>query len=225
MALEVLYDGRPVPLEIRGGQALVREPQEGQKVTLVLRKTDATPDRYGVVLMVNGENTLYRERQSPPNCQKWILSPQDPAITVHGFQGDEGKAETFRVLSRAESAKDAMDYGSDVGTISLVVFREASGGGEPLALDEEAEDLAAVERAAFPAKPPENLSALRHQLHQGSINRGLIVQGRADRRGDPPGRVSAGSDARHVGHDHLLSSVRFRVPSGPRRGPGPGRPG
>ena len=37
-----------------------------------------------------------------------------------------------------------MDYGSDVGTISLVVFREASGGGEPLALEEEAEDLAAV---------------------------------------------------------------------------------
>ncbi len=199
VALEVLYDGRPVPLEIRGGQALVREPQEGQKVTLVLRKTDATPDRYGVVLMVNGENTLYRERQSPPNCQKWILSPQDPAITVHGFQGDEGKAETFRVLSRAESAKDAMDYGSDVGTISLVVFREASGGGEPLALDEEAEDLAAVSRAAFPAKPPENLSALRHQLHQGSINRGLIVQGqqigvairRVEFRPDPTPVMSA----------------------------------
>ena len=180
-------------------KALVREPQEGQKVTLVLRKIDATPDRYGVVLMVNGENTLYRERQSPPNCQKWILSPQDPAITVHGYQGDEGKAETFRVLSRAESAKDAMDYGSDVGTISLVVFREASGGGEPLALDEEAEDLAAVSRAAFPAKPPENLSALRHQLHQGSINRGLIVQGqqigaairRVEFRPDPTPVMSA----------------------------------
>jgi hypothetical protein len=177
VTLEVFYDGQRVPLELRRGQAWVREPQAGQTVAFMLRRVGRTPDRYGVVLLVNGENTLYRERMDPRHCQKWVLGPEDQATSVTGFQVGEGKAETFRVLSRAESARDVMDYGSDVGTISLVVFREASGGGEPLALEEEAEDLAAVSRAAFPAKPPENLSALRHQLHQGSINRGLIVQG------------------------------------------------
>ena len=179
VALEVLYDGRRVPLETRGGQTLVREPREGEKVTLVLRKTESTPDRYGVVLLVNGESTLYRERLSPLNCQKWILSPQDRVITVQGFQTGEGQAEAFRVLSQSESAKNVMNYGSDVGTISLIVFREAKGGGEAIALEEEAEDVAAVSRGAFPAKPPLNLAALRFQLRQGAgePSRGLIVQG------------------------------------------------
>jgi hypothetical protein len=199
VTLEIYYDGRRVPLEIQGGQARVREPREGQKVTFVLRKTDATPDRYGVVLMVNGENTLYRERLAPLHCQKWVLGPEQRAIPIAGFQVGEGRAEAFRVLSRAESARSLMDYGSDVGTISLVVFREASGRGAPLTLDEEAEDLEAVERAALPAKPPENLSALRLQLHQGSLNRGLIVEGpqigaairRVEFRPDPTPMMSA----------------------------------
>jgi hypothetical protein len=199
VALEVLYDGQRVPLEIQDDQARVREPRAGQTVAFVLRKVDTTPDRYGVVLSVNGENTLYRERIAPLHCRKWVLGPEAPVITIQGFQVGEGRAEAFRVLSRAESARNAMDYGSDVGTISLVVFREASGKSEPLALAEEAEDLAAMERAAWPAKPPENLSALRLQLHQGSLNRGLIVEGpqigaairRVEFRPDPTPVMSA----------------------------------
>src|SRR5262249_13833707 len=61
--LELLYNGQKVPLEIRGGQAQIPEPQEGQKVTFVLRRKADDKETYGVVLKVNGENTLYRQRK------------------------------------------------------------------------------------------------------------------------------------------------------------------
>jgi len=65
-----------------------------------------------------------------------------------------------------------MNYGADVGTISMVVFREAHGVKKPLALDDEAEDLAALVGGRFPRKPPENLAALKFQLRSGGANAG-----------------------------------------------------
>ena len=125
VALEVYYDKRRVPLQLRAGKTLIPEPDEGQTVLLVLRKLDTTSKRYGVVLSVNGENTLYKGRNSPLLSWKWLLSSETPVVTVRGYQTDENTAEAFRVLSPAESRANVMNYGPDVGTISLVVFREA----------------------------------------------------------------------------------------------------
>ena len=199
MALEVLYDGQRVPLEIRDGKAAVREPQEGQKVTLVLRKIDATPDRYGVVLMVNGENTLYRERQSPLELPEVDLEPAGPGDhgpRVPGRRGD-GRGVPGAVAGRVGEGRDGLRLrrGDDQpGGLPRGERRGRApgagrGGGGP----------GGGVAAAFPAKPPENLSALRHQLHQGSINRGLIVQGqqigaairRVEFRPDPTPVMSA----------------------------------
>ena len=72
--IEIYYDKERVPLETRGGDVMIREPHEGQNVTFVLRKIDDTPAQYGVVLMVNGRNTLYKERANPRNARKWLLS-------------------------------------------------------------------------------------------------------------------------------------------------------
>jgi hypothetical protein len=63
------------------------------------------------------------------------------------------------VLSRAESKKDEIYYGADVGTIALVVFREKRGGDDKL-LSEDEEDRAAVYRGALPTARPPNLGAL-----------------------------------------------------------------
>ena len=63
----------------------------------------------------------------------------------------------------------------------MVVFREARGTKTRLALDDEAEDLAAFTGGTYPRKPPENLAALKFQLRSGAANastRGLIVQGK-----------------------------------------------
>jgi hypothetical protein len=174
--LEIRYNGQKVPLEIREGNALIPEPQR-QKVTFVLKRKGNSKERYGIVLKVNGQNTLYRQRLKDVQCRKWILDPGDEPITIRGFQREGGQAEEFKVLSPAESKAKEIDYGADVGTIALVVFREKQGKDRPLAVvSEEDEDLAALTRAVFPAEKPRNLAALKAQL-RADATRGLIEGG------------------------------------------------
>jgi hypothetical protein len=179
--LEVRYDGRKVPLEIVGGKARIPEPQEGQEVTLVLSRRIDNKERYAVVLKVNGENTLYKQRLRDVDCRKWVLDPGDGPITIRGFQKDGQTAEKFRVLSREESKAREVYYGADVGTISISVFREKKGKDKPvpvLTLKEadEAEDLAALTRGVFPEETSQNLAALQVQL-RSQETRGLIGEG------------------------------------------------
>jgi hypothetical protein len=186
--LEIYYDDARVPLEVRGGEAQVPEPREGQKVTFVLRRTAAASGRIGVVLKVNGENTLFKERQPDVACRKWILGPGDPPITVRGYQLTGKTAEAFRILSGAESKQKEIDYGGDVGTIMLSVFREKQAARHPpdLPPDDNAEDLAALTRGVFPGEKPKNLAALKEQL-RADASRGLIGQGQ-----------QVGADIQHV---------------------------
>jgi hypothetical protein len=55
--------------------------------------------RLGVVLLVNGENTLYRERVTPLACRKWIFDPDQKPFDLRGFkETKDGKGEEFKVL-------------------------------------------------------------------------------------------------------------------------------
>jgi hypothetical protein len=180
VALEIRYDGKPVPLEIRNGQAEVREPIADQKVTFVLRKVDKTPDKYGMVLLVNGVNTLYKEQTAPLHAGKWVLGPDQREALISGYQTGANSAEEFRVLSSAESTTNAVHYGPAVGTITLVVFREKKAAAAPPPLDDEGEDLAALSRGVLPPEPPKTLAALKFRLREGAglgTSRGLIVEG------------------------------------------------
>lgn len=186
--LEIRYDDRPVPLDFRDGKAFVAEPEEGQVVTLVLKRKATDKLRYGIVLKVNGENTLYRERRRDSDCSRWILEPASPPIVVRGYQVDDATAQQFRVASQAESKANEMNYGADVGMIQMTVFRELPSDAPPPKPtlvpndlpEEEAEDLVALSRGVFPAETPKNLAALKHQLREGGRGgetRGLILQG------------------------------------------------
>lgn len=178
VALEIRYDNIPVPVEIRGGQAFVREPREGQQVSFLLKRKPPDRTRYALVLKVNGMNTLYKERLPELECTKWVLEPNLNEIKVVGFQLTDKQVERFKVLSRAASKQREMDYGADVGTISLVVFREGSLSPprpDDL-LDDAADDLAVLSRERFPRGTPSNLSALQNQL-RGDAVRGLIAEG------------------------------------------------
>jgi hypothetical protein len=182
VALEVRYDNQPVPLEFRAGKAEVREPGEDQKVSFVIRKRDRTPDRYGVVLLVNDVNTLDKEQVAPLHARKWILGPDHRESVILGYQTGERTAEAFRVLSSEESRTNAVHYGPAAGTITLVVYRErkARDAAPPLDLDDEGEDLAALSRGVLPPERPQTLEALRFRLREGAgldDSRGLIVQG------------------------------------------------
>jgi len=175
VTLDILYDGKRIPVSFRDGQALAPEPQEGQKVEFVLRRLAADVERFGVVLFVNGENTLYKQRLPAAQCSKWVLSADSEPLRLKGFKTGVDKGEAFRVLSREESKKDEIYYGADVGTIALVVFREKRGGDDKL-LSEDEQDLAAIYRGAVPAERPKNLGALKQQLH-ADASRGLIGSG------------------------------------------------
>jgi hypothetical protein len=182
IALEVRYDGQPTALQINNGKGFVSEPQEGQKVTFVLaRKGDSTV-KLGVVLKVNGENTLGKQRLSDAQCRKWILDPGAGPVTIEGFQVDGDTAKEFRVLSRAQSREREFYYGPDVGTVTVTVFREdkqkKSQPSKEL-LSDEAEDLAALNRGVYPSDPAGSLAALKSQLRLGSKTRGLIEDGKA----------------------------------------------
>lgn len=181
--LEIFYDGHPVAVKMRDGQAFVTEPEEGQKVEMALVRNNSAKGRLGIVLKVNGENTLYRQVVRDIDCTKWILSPDYRRTVVKGYQMQNNKAEKFKVLSEAESAKRAMDYGRQVGQIQLTVFQELTGTKPmPTILNEEDQDLIAMLRGVHPSDQPKNLGALKYQLRLAGSKKpqtrgGLIVQG------------------------------------------------
>lgn len=121
--LQIYYDDQLATGRQVGSRWVIDEPAEGQRVRFVLKRGDDSDVVYGAVLKVNGENTLYRQRKTDYRCAKWILE-SGSTVKVLGFQTPDQHYEKFEVLSDRDSDAAAMDYGRDVGTISLVVFRE-----------------------------------------------------------------------------------------------------
>lgn len=185
--LQILYDGVVMPVELRNGNAFVKEPREGQKVELALIRNAAIDGRMGAVLKVNGENTLYRSTVRDLDAPKWILSPKHKRTVIRGYQiAGKNELETFKVLSDSESKVRKMNYGRNVGQIQLTVFREMSGPApSDFILDEDEEDLIAMMRGVHPKTQPKNLGALKHQIRlagkSGPQTRGLIVEGDKDK--------------------------------------------
>ncbi len=189
IGLQIQYDGITKPFEFRDGHAQIPEPNERQKVTFILSRKVNDPHTYAIVLKVNGENTIGRERKNDQQCRKWVLAPNSPAITLKGFQLDDKTAAAFRVASSQESAARAIDYGRDVGTISVVVFREAAKGLPddgpgtkllgPTESDAE-EGLAILMRGVLPEQAGD-LGTLRSklstQLSAKDSTRGIILDG------------------------------------------------
>jgi hypothetical protein len=163
----------PVPLEFKDGRALVPEPAEGQGIVLRLER-DKSGRRYGVVVRVNGENTLFGERLAPVDCTKWVLEKDQPVFTIRGIR-TETELRRFKVSSVAASKANEVNYGPDVGTISLVVFRESAAGAVPPELPE---DERAVQRGVLPADRPRDAAALKKALREGT----------AAKKGPPPQR-------------------------------------
>lgn len=185
VTLEVRYDGRAVGIEHRGGAAFVPEPNEGQDVSILVRRNPGETRRLGIVLKVNGENTLFRERKRDLSCRKWILDPGVKQVLVRGYQKSNETIERFRVLSKTESEQREIDYGADVGMIQLTVYPERSDDEpEPMLLDEQEEDLLALMTADFP-EDADNLRSLQRGLRTrargGDGTRGLIGEGTEDK--------------------------------------------
>jgi hypothetical protein len=174
-SLDVYYDGSKVPMEFKGGKAYIPEPNEGQTVTFGLRR-DGGKERYGVVLKVNGENTMDRQRLPELSCRKWILDPGYGPWSIGGFQIGEKIREKFRVASVAESKQREVYYGPDVGTITITVFRELKGKAKPMPVGEYEQQQTVLKKLPELPARAKNYQALKAQLLDDA-NRGLIVEG------------------------------------------------
>jgi len=127
VTLSIAYDGSLQKIEYRDGGAFVAEPRQGQKVTVTIRKTRQDGQRYAVALKVNGENTAERGVLPDIKGSKWILSNDLMTLPVRGYAVGTEVIQPFTVLSEAESARRAFDYGVDAGTITMTVFAEQMG--------------------------------------------------------------------------------------------------
>lgn len=130
--VRILYDGRPQVLEEERGASeeshrrRVAEPREGQEVKIRLKNT--TNERIGVVLMVNGKNTLYDQEGAADRCSRWVLEP-NKEYEVAGFYPTLDELRPFLVLSDEESEERYDELGGDefAGLISVYVFKSFSG--------------------------------------------------------------------------------------------------
>jgi hypothetical protein len=178
----------------------VPEPGENDKVEFELENvSDAV---CGVVLKLNGENTIYHERFDAEDCFKWILQPGQK-VKVNAFQDTPNSASAFRITSSAESQADEVNYGPYAGSIQVTAFRgklltDGKKPAPPVQTSAKEEDRlasAAVSRGSIkftdddnnPAKSrPDSLGALQEQLKgrekTATDGRGMIKAGAATER-------------------------------------------
>jgi hypothetical protein len=155
---DIYYDNVKVPVVVKSGKATVKGPQAGQAVRFEVHNKGKK--RCGVVLRVNGENTLYREKLPSYMCQMWILDPGESA-DVRGFQSDENTAAGFKVLSPEESEKEEVNYGEHAGTFSMEVFHARSTATPVVTEDPR---VKAVEAGVLPADKPIKLQSLQQKV-------------------------------------------------------------
>lgn len=179
ITLTVLYNGKPVTMT---GTTLP-EPKATDRVEFTL--SNPTEGTYAVVLLVNGENTLYQERTAPAACRKWVLGPR-MSVTIKGFQVGSDKVAPFTVLPPEEPLPDAVRYGDHAGTFRLVVFHGKMADANPAdnVAGADAKDGLALSRTRGGTRPPgvkpQSLKALQADLH-GRLGvdgaRGFVVRG------------------------------------------------
>jgi hypothetical protein len=179
-ALEVAYDGRVQPINVLDGQAWIAEPREGQTVGIRFTRRDNSTTKYAVVVKVNGENTLFREKLPDLHCLAWISDQKTLNIPqeLKGFQISNEQRENFRVASPHESRQREVYYGSDLGTISMTVFGEAPAK-RPQLLTYDQQDEQLISRAELPKQKtkPSTFAELQQNLYKGIERSWLIVEG------------------------------------------------
>jgi serine/threonine protein kinase len=178
---DILYNGKRVEPDEKG---LVAEPGEEDKVSFRLKHRGRDKITYGVVLRVNGRNTIFPGAREPDDFRsfKYIVGP-GADVLIEGFQEDDDTRRSFGVRAIAQNERDALNYGPPVGLFTVVIFR-ARAEGEPAdsrALPTAAERCVARGLMSLPIKP-NSLAALQAELSEAeapykAASRGLIVKG------------------------------------------------
>jgi hypothetical protein len=103
-----------------------REPQENDTVEFEVQNL-SKDQRVAVVLKINGESTLKRERDAALYCQKWIVEP-GRSISIGGFyEGESGKNMRKFVVKPTPDPEEPLSPTLQ-GTIDFHVFVEDRSG-------------------------------------------------------------------------------------------------
>jgi len=158
-------------------------PKPKDRVTFVL--SNPTKETYAVVLLVNGESTLYQEKAVPVACRKWILEP-DTETTIFGFQTSAKEAVPFEVVAPEDARADSVRYGDHAGTFRLVAFLgTTTTDGTKIKKPETKDDIQIVAlargSAASTGDRPQTLRGLQAQLREigkdAKNGRGFVIKG------------------------------------------------
>jgi hypothetical protein len=158
--VKMLAGGKPQDIRRTGAAGdvarwMVTSPPAGKEV--IFKITNKNKKRMGVVLRLNGVNTVNLQTQEPERCQKWILNPGE-VYKIRGFyelpkdksakrgedeeepKNDEDppakpkrlpmKVFPFKVLVGAAAKTAKADMGDKAGLIEIDVFEEGSEKGE-----------------------------------------------------------------------------------------------
>lgn len=131
VVLKIEYAGKAVPVKWKDGKGQIPDFEDTtQKVKFVLERGEAAKGRsLGVVLKVNGVNTLFRE-ENPANaaCSKWMLNDEYQKFEIVGFQesGTESKEFVLKTPREYQNSlkSKTMYYGKETGCIEMVVFQD-----------------------------------------------------------------------------------------------------
>ncbi len=162
----------------------VPEPNTGEDVRFVLTNPNAD-ETFAVVLLVNGENTLYQEREAPKLCRKWILEPRTETV-IDGFQTEKMKASKFVVVAPEDPLADGVRYSENFGLFRMVVYAGRVTDKAPMPAKFEAEDRLVLANTRLDDRPrgltAQTLSGLQASLTQRTKDarnsRGAVVKGK-----------------------------------------------
>jgi hypothetical protein len=180
--VQIRYDGKEQDIRSDG---TVPEPKGG-KVSFLLSNKRDSKKTYGVLLCINGHNSIRPDVLEPADYRSymWILRPGS-TVEVKGYQIDDNNVEAFKVASPEVSREMEVSYDEHAGSIRIAIF-EARDKKDTEADPAPDQDVALARGlGSFPTKPL-SLEALRHQLtedaraQQGetdALPRGLIVRG------------------------------------------------
>ena len=198
--LDILFDGRKVDLTSDSADpgstvAAAANPSAGAVVTFRLTNTSAD-ETFGVLLAVNGKNTIAHVGQQLPDTpahlsQLWVLKPGE-AQTVKRFLRDAaGNTDQFRVLPEDESAAQFGGMHPDHrGLFEMWVFgnRPASGP----AITPKVEEAASITLGAAPRGLAKTRSADAARRLAVKTTGVMMVKGEFQAGGQKRGVVAGG---------------------------------
>ena len=118
--MEILVDGRPLPVLPHRGRSYVEAVQDRE---YAIRLTNHTGQRVAVALSVDGLGSIDAAHRRARDARKWILDPWQ-SITVPGWQTGSGTARRFVFTTERRSYGAWLGRTSDLGVISAAFFRE-----------------------------------------------------------------------------------------------------